>query len=326
MASPQADTLAIASSLPASTQCRLTMPTRQNLELGRIRPLRLFVIILIVLFTIEIIVMLVLPYLTPANSAITFGALIDAGLLTIVLAPLLWYLIIKPLQKLAATRQRLLALTLSTQEQERGRIARDLHDSLGQSLTSLMIGLRTIEESSTEQHVQMQARELRRIGSDTHDEVRRLARGLRPAVLDDLGLVPALERYVEDLCSAQQTSAQFEHDCLESVELNEQIQTAVYRMVQEAATNAIRHGKAKSLRVKLSCNPQLLRLEIVDDGVGFDVAAALKLDQSHSPFGLLSIQERAGLLGGEAMIASRPGQGTQVRVQIPIEPAEAHDG
>jgi signal transduction histidine kinase len=304
----------------------LPMPTRQNLELGKIRPLRLFVIILILLFTLEIIVMLVLPYLTPAKSAIAFGALIDACLLTGVLAPLLWYLIIKPLQKLAATRQRLLALTLSAQENERGRIARDLHDSLGQALTSLMIGLRTIEESSTEQHVKLQARELRRIGNDTHEEVRRLSRGLRPAVLDDLGLVPALERYAEDLCSSHQISATFERDCPESVNLTERVQIAVYRIVQEAATNAIRHGKAKSLRIQLGCNSQRLRLEIVDDGLGFDVASALKSDQVNSSFGLLSIHERAGLLGGEASISSRPGQGTQVRVHIPLEPAETNDG
>lgn len=302
------------------------MPTRQNLELGKIRPLLLFVIILIVLFTIEIIVMLVLPYLTPADSPAVFGALIDACLLTVVLAPLLWYLIIKPLQKLAATRQRLLALTLSAQENERSRIARDLHDSLGQSLTSLMIGLRMIEESSNDAHVQSQARELRRIGNETHVEVRRLARGLRPAVLDDLGLVPALERYVEDLCSSQQIAATFERNCEESMKLTGKVQTAVYRIVQEAATNAIRHGKAKLLRIKLGCSPQQLQLEIVDDGLGFDVSSALKSDHANSPFGLLSIHERAGLLGGEAIISSHLGQGTQVRVHIPLESAEANDG
>lgn len=302
------------------------MPTRQNLELGKIQPLRLFVIILFLLFTLEIIVMLVLPYLTPANSASVYGAFIDAFLLTGVLAPLLWYLIIKPLQKLAATRQRLLALTLSAQENERGRIARDLHDSLGQALTSLMIGLRTIEESSTDQHVQSQAQELRRIGSDTHNEVRRLARGLRPAVLDDLGLVPALERYVEDVGSSHQISAVFQHECPESVALNESVQTAIYRIVQEAATNAVRHGKAKSLQVKMRCNDHQLHLDILDDGLGFDVATAMKSNRANNPFGLLSIHERASLLGGNAFINSGLGQGTHVRVQIPLQPAEAQDG
>jgi signal transduction histidine kinase len=287
--------------------------------------MRLFVIILIVLFTLEIIVMMVLPYLTPTNHANVVGALIDACLLTGVLGPLLWHLIIKPLQKLAATRQRLLAKTLTAQENERRRIARDLHDSLGQALTSLMIGLRTIEESSSDQNVQSQALALRRIGSDMHDEVRRLARGLRPTVLDDLGLKPALERFFQDLCSSQQITATFESACQTMDRITDEMQTAIYRIVQEAAANAVRHGKAKSLVVNLSCNSNQLQLDIVDDGSGFDVESAWKSEQENSPFGLLSIHERASLLGGQALIHSRPGQGTQVHVQIPLQPEEQHD-
>lgn len=300
------------------------MPTRQNLELGKIRPLRLYAVILIILFTIEIAVMLLLPYFIPTNEMIALGALVDAGLLTGVLAPLLWYLIIKPLQKLAATRQRLLALTLSAHEDERRRIARDLHDSLGQALTSLMIGLRTIEESTTEQPVKSQAYELRRIGSEMHDEVRRLARGLRPAVLDDLGLVTALERYVQDL-AAQHISAKFECDCTGSALLNEHLQIAIYRIVQEATTNSVRHGKAKSIRVQLHCSEDQLHLDIADDGAGFDTAVALNSEQTKSPFGLLSIHERASLLGGEAFVSSALGLGTKIRVQIPLSAEVSRD-
>jgi signal transduction histidine kinase len=302
------------------------MPTRQNLDLGRIQPLRLFVIILVLLFSIEVLVMLVLPYLLPIRGTKLAEALVDACLLTGVLAPLLWYLIVKPLQKLAATRQRLLAFALSAQEDERGRIARDLHDSLGQALTGLMIGLRTIEGSSQEESVQLQARELRRIGSEMHDEVRRLARGLRPAVLDDLGLVPALERYVVDLAAAHQINAKFERDCLEGIKFPADVQTAVYRIVQEAATNAVRHGKAAHVQVKLSCSPRGLSIAISDDGAGFDVATALQSDQENSPFGLLSIHERAVLLGGEATITSRPGRGTQVRASFPVQWMVASNG
>ena len=302
------------------------MPTRQNLELGRIRPLRLFVIILILLFSIEVLVMLVLPYLLPISGPKLAEAIVDACLLTGVLAPLLWYLIVKPLQKLAATRQRLLAFALSAQEDERGRIARDLHDSLGQALTGLMIGLRTIEGSSQEEAVQLQARELRRIGSEMHDEVRRLARGLRPAVLDDLGLVPALERYVADLAAAHQIDAKFERDCQEGIKLPADVQTAVYRIVQEAATNAVRHGKSQHVQVKLSCSPALLTIVICDDGVGFNVSKALRSGQDNCPFGLLSIHERASLLGGEAAITSRPGQGTQVKANFPLKGTVANHG
>lgn len=301
------------------------MPSRYNLEFGKIRPLRLFLIILFVLFTIEVIVMFVLPYLTPSDSTVTFGAIIDACLLTVVLAPMLWFLIVKPLQKLAATRQRLLAIALSAQENERRRIARDLHDSLGQALTSLMVGLRTIEESSADEQVKSHIRELRRVGSDTHEEVRRLARGLRPAILDDMGLVPALERFLEDLSSSHQIEARLEPACQVQSRLSENVESSVFRMVQEAATNAIRYGKAKHLKVKLSCDARQLRLEIDDDGCGFDTASALKTDEANSAFGLLSIHERACVLGGEANIASNPGSGTNVRVVIPLAPQRGAD-
>jgi len=301
------------------------MPTRNNLEFGKVRPLRLFLIILVVLFAIEAIVMFVLPLIIPPESTVTYGAVIDAGLLTVVLAPMLWILIVKPLQNLAATRQRLLAQALSAQENERRRIARDLHDSLGQSLTSLMVGLRVIEDSSTEAAVQAQVRELRRIGSETHDDVRRLARGLRPAILDDVGLVPALEHFLQDLGSSHQVEASLDLSCQEQPRLPENVETAIFRIVQEAASNAIRHGKAKHLRVKLSRGPTYLHVDIEDDGCGFNVASSLQANRMNSPFGLLSIHERACLLGGEAFISSKPGVGTHVRVHIHLAlPEGAH--
>lgn len=301
------------------------MPTRQDLELGKIRPLLLFAVILLLLFISEVLVMLVLPRLALEDQNSFVVALIDACLLTVVLAPLLWFLIIRPLQRLAAARQQLLALALSVQERERGRIARDLHDSLGQALTSLTIGLRTIEESSPDESIKNYAQELRRIGSETHEEVRRLARGLRPAVLDDLGLTPALERYVDDLRSTHQLQASFQHHCPER-RFADEIQTAIYRIVQEAATNAIRHGHARSLQVNLSCDSRNVTIEIMDDGVGFDVGSALHSDPAQSPFGLLSIHERAGILGGKATITSQPKQGTKVQVTIPLQHGQVQHG
>lgn len=302
------------------------MPHRNNLEFGKIRPLRVFLLVLLVLFTSEAIVMFVLPFIVPSESSVTLGAVIDACLLTIVLAPMLWLLIVRPLQNLAATRRRLLAQVLSAQENERRRIARDLHDSLGQALTSLMVGLRVIEDSSTEPAVQAQARELRRIGSETHDDVRRLARGLRPAILDDVGLVPALERFLQELSVSQEVDASLDATCQEHARLSEDVETSVFRIVQEAASNAVRHGHAKHLRVKLSCNSTELHIDVEDDGRGFDVASNTNSNEMNSPFGLLSIHERACLLGGEAQISSKPDAGTHVRVHFPLIPAEPNGG
>jgi signal transduction histidine kinase len=302
------------------------MPTQNNLEFGKVRPLRLFLIILGVLFTIEAIVMFVLPFIIPPESTVTLGAVIDACLLTVVLAPMLWFLIVRPLQNLAATRQRLLAQALSAQEKERRRIARDLHDSLGQAITSLMVGLRVIEDSSTQAEVQAQVRELRRIGSETHDDVRRLARGLRPAILDDAGLMPALERYLQELGASHQVETSLDASCDEQSRFSESVETSVFRIVQEATNNAIRHGKAKHLRVKLRCDSNYLYVDVEDDGCGFNVASSLKANSIDSPFGLLSIHERACLLGGEASISSKPGMGTHIQVHIQLAPPEGTHG
>jgi signal transduction histidine kinase len=228
------------------------MPARQKLELRKIHPLRSFSLILAVLFTIESLVMFLLPTIVPNGSSPPVYAFIDACLLTCVLAPMLWLMIVNPLQRLASTRQRLLAIHLSSLESERHRIALDLHDGLGQSLTVLTVGLRTIEETSTESAVQAQARELRRIGGNTHDELRRLVHGMRPAVLDDLGLIPALERFVGDLNISNCIEARLQVHCVAAVNLCEEVQISVFRMVQEAATNAIRHGNARQLTIKMN--------------------------------------------------------------------------
>lgn len=302
------------------------MPTRNNLDFGKVRPLRLFLMILGVMFTIEAIVMFILPFIIPPESTVTFGAMIDACLLTVVLAPMLWLLIVRPLQNLAATRQRLLAQALSAQENERRRIARDLHDSLGQAITSLMVGLRVIEESSTQPEVQAQVRELRRIGSETHDDVRRLARGLRPAILDDAGLMPALERYLQELSTSQQVETSLDASCHEESRFSDSIETAVFRIVQEATNNAIRHGKAKHVRVTMRCDANYLYVDVDDDGCGFEITSSNKADRTNSPFGLLSIHERACLLGGEAVISSRPGRGTHVHVKLKLPPLEVPHG
>ena len=153
-----------------------------------VNPRRLFLVVLGLIFGVEATVMLLLPVLLPKGASAPYTAIFDACLLTVMLAPLMWWLVIRPLRSLAETRTELLARVLSAQEEERGRIARDLHDGLGQSLTCLTVGLRAVEERSSDEAVRQHVQELRRIGSETHQEIRRLATGLRPSVLDDLGL------------------------------------------------------------------------------------------------------------------------------------------
>jgi signal transduction histidine kinase len=218
-----------------------------------------------------------------------------------------------------------LALTLSAQEDERRRIARDLHDGLGQSLTSLQIGLRIIEESTSELAIREQARELRRIASDTHEEIRRLARGLRPAVLDDVGLKPAVERLFADLCSIQDIDAQLEQQPKDWPRLPGEIETALYRIVQESSANAIRHGGATTLRLSLRHSAKEVRLSIRDNGCGFEPTKVLQRTNAEAPFGLTSIFERAWLCGGDVLLQSQPGQGATIEVRIPLQPAKVQN-
>jgi signal transduction histidine kinase len=294
------------------------MPTLQNLELSPIRPMRLFMLTLIAIFTIELVVMFVLPYLVPTENSVLIGGFIDACLLTFVLSPMVWLGIVKPMQKLAATRQRLLAKVLSAQELERRRIARELHDGLGQTLTTLTVGLRAIEESISDLSIQTHVRQLRRVGSQAHEEVRRLARGLRPAVLDDIGLIPAVECLLADLSEAHEIEASATSTCDETRRFSEEVETAVYRIVQEAATNAISHGHAKQFRVSFECSPTTLRVDIRDNGCGFDSKSSADSKQSGNAFGLLSMQERVCLLHGRVDIDSGPDAGTRIQIQIPI--------
>lgn len=295
----------------------LAMPHRILFALQKFHPGRLFLLLLASIFGVEAVVMLALPQILPKPSSVSFTALIDACLLTSLLAPLVWILVIRPLQRLAEMRHQLLALTLSAQEDERRRIARDLHDELGQSLTSLLVGLRTIEEATSDEAIRQQIQKLREIGSDTHEEIRRLARGLRPAVLDDIGLLPALERLFSELCSIQDIDAQLEPGTQEVPRLPGEIETACYRIVQEATTNAIRHGAATQLRLSLRYTPQEVRLTIRDNGKGFDPGRVMQGTDA-APFGLMNIFERAWLCDGDVSLQSQSGEGTKIDVRIPL--------
>jgi signal transduction histidine kinase len=301
---------------------RIRMPHRELPALQKFRPWRVFLLVLVTVFTVEVSVMFVLQVLFPENSSFGSAALWDACLLTVILAPLLWKLAVQPLRQLAESRQRLLALALSAQETERGRIARDLHDGIGQGLTCMLVGLRAIEELSTESQVQLQARDLRRLGGETHDEIRRLARGLRPAVLDDAGLIPALERFLEDVRSIQDVVASLELFCDGCSRLPSDVETTLYRITQEAITNAVRHGAATKIGVILRCNQSEAILVVSDNGCGFDANAKLTPSEDDQSFGLSSIQERAWLIGGQAIVESSLGAGSRLTINIPLFPGE----
>jgi signal transduction histidine kinase len=211
-------------------------------------------------------------------------------------------------------RRQLLEKVIATQEEERKRIARELHDSTSQSLTSLIVGLRLMETQYPDCQVQTQAQELRDVAARTLDEVHNLAVRLRPVVLDDLGLGPALERLIMEWQARHKIPVDlFIHAGNER--LSGPVETALYRIVQESLTNIARHaGKVSFVSILIERRDEIIVAVIEDDGVGI----ALEIGAGESHLGLLGMRERAELLGGKFTIESASGQGTSVFVEIPL--------
>jgi PAS domain S-box-containing protein len=212
------------------------------------------------------------------------------------------------------TRRLLLEHMLSAQEEERRRIARELHDEAGQLLTSLLVGLRTLEDSRKLTEVKTQGLRLRKITAQALDEVGRLARGLHPTVLDDHGLGVALSRYVAEYTKTHKISVVLKLDEPDSSNLPSAVQIGLYRIVQEALTNVARHSGAKTVRIEFARSATALEVVIGDDGCGFDAKAVAI--SSHR-LGIQSMKERAAMLGGTVSFASR-GRGTKILVRIPL--------
>jgi signal transduction histidine kinase len=279
-------------------------------------PPRVFLLILAVAFAIETVVMLLLPTLFGPERDGWRETLVDSCLLTVGLAPVLWLVVIAPLRRLAESRRQLLQQVISAHEDERRRIARDLHDEIGQGLTSLLVGLRALEESPTFEAARQCSRDLRLIGGAVHDGIRRLARGLRPSVLDDLGLAETLARCAEDFEQTHGIAAAVRLAGGARERLPEAVETALYRIAQEALTNVAKHAHASRVEIALAREPARVRLRVTDDGQGFDPAAPYRT--AGGQFGLSGMAERAALLGGDLTVQSRPGAGTTLTADLPL--------
>jgi signal transduction histidine kinase len=213
-----------------------------------------------------------------------------------------------------ATRNGLMRRLISAEDEERRRIARELHDETGQSLTALLVGLRAIEEQALTIDVRSAAQRLRSVAAQTVDNVGRLARGLHPSVLDDIGLAAAVRRHVSDYTKTFGVAVDLRLDSIVPHRLPPLVQTTMYRILQEALTNVARHARAHMVDVELIRDGTMLELVVRDDGVGFDAGAALN---EALGLGLHGMSERVALLGGSVEIESRPGHGAMVRARVP---------
>jgi two-component system, NarL family, sensor histidine kinase UhpB len=219
---------------------------------------------------------------------------------------------LRMLRRLEAERRRAGSAALRAQEEERARVARDLHDEVNQSLTGLLLRLEAAREAAPPE-LEGQLAETKALANQAMRELLSLARQLRPTALDDLGLAAATAGQVEQLARGE-VEAEFAADG-DFSDLGDDAQLVVYRVAQEALSNAARHSDAERVAVSLQRREDGgVELEVADDGRGF------AFDESESGLGIAGMRERALLASGELTIESRPGAGTTVRLTVPALP------
>jgi signal transduction histidine kinase len=204
-------------------------------------------------------------------------------------------------------------------EEKAKQIAHALHDEAGQLLASVYLKVAELERTPSKR-ARTRFQELRGLLDEVDREIRHLAYELRPAILDDLGLIPALGFLAEGVSKRNHIRV----DVIGTTDgrVSNDVETAIYRVVQEALTNAARHGHPTAVRVELSRSPRLLAGRVIDDGAGFEPKAVL--GRTSTSLGLIGMRERIAALGGTLAVTSTPGQGTTVQFEVPIEERDAH--
>ncbi len=238
------------------------------------------------------------------------------------------------LDRLEAQRQHTTSQILIAQEQERRRLALELHDQSSQTLTALTLHAQILNELLASQAapnptpLRKQAEQVSQLADRAMSEMRHVSEQLRPIILDDLGLEAALRWLVEDarerlhLCAA----LDLEDHARTRPRLPAEVETALFRIAQESLTNVARHAQASRVDLKLLRQPEFATLLISDDGKGFSPAIQPKSDNNHTGLGLPGMRERARLLGGKLDVVSSLNQGTTVRALIPLESPSAQKG
>jgi signal transduction histidine kinase len=201
---------------------------------------------------------------------------------------------------------------VSGQELERRRLARELHDETGQALTSILLGLRSVEEAASPDEMRTAASHLRELVVGTLQDVRRLAVQLRPKALDDFGLVAAVERLVQTFSEATAIRVDLEAQ-LGDERLPAEVETTLYRIVQEALTNIVKHAGAARVSILLVRRGGSAMVVIEDDGQGFDLA-----ELREDGMGIIGMRERVELHEGRLMVESKPGAGATLAAEVPL--------
>ena len=220
-------------------------------------------------------------------------------------------------QEKRSLQTALLSKIIKIQEDERRRISRELHDEVGQMLTSMLLGLRMLSENIERSEAQQAIVELREMTASTLDAVRNLAIELRPMLLDDHGLPAAVRRYAERYSKQCQIHTEVSIKGFDSERLPPEVELCMYRIMQEALTNAAKHSAASRVDISIMRAGRYVMLTVTDNGTGFDASAIMT--EGQDSLGLYGMQERVALLGGELTISSNAGAGTTISVKVPIK-------
>ena len=227
------------------------------------------------------------------------------------------------LRREMAEREALRRKLLHAQEEERRRIARELHDQMGQNLTALNVGLKSLLDRQSRSGFGNQVQRLQELATQTARDLHRVAVELRPAALDDLGLVKAIRALTETWSTRYGIDVDLEPGGYESAGISSEIETILYRIIQEALNNVAKHSEATRLALVLRRTADHVQAIIEDDGRGFDARVPSQSRNGSGRLGLLGIQERLGMVGGTLKVESAPKRGTTLLVRIPI--SKAHE-
>jgi PAS domain S-box-containing protein len=224
-------------------------------------------------------------------------------------------------RKMAEEHIRLLTRqSLRAQESERLKLSRDLHDTIGQDLSTLKIGIDTLldDEPGVSQKVREKVLRFSKMLQETITAVRNLAYDLRPATLDQFGLVRTIHQYCQEFSERNSIQVDFLSAGLDDLDLGFDTRITLFRLVQEGLNNVRKHARASRVSLRLVASFPKIILNLEDDGKGFDVQQRLKSTLSERCMGLCSMEERVALLGGTMKLDSRPLKGTRVRVEVPL--------
>lgn len=235
-------------------------------------------------------------------------------------------LMAKALTEKMKLERKYLSQIIDAQENERRRISRELHDEIGQALTAIKFNLDMIEKELPQAIPVLKGRlgETKSLSSQTLTAMRQLSMDLRPTMLDDLGLIPTLRWYIQSFSNRMNVCSRFEAIGFDE-KLPAQIETALYRIIQEALSNVAKHSGADRLEISLEKRNSAIYASIIDNGAGFDLEKVLHPESPERGFGIIGMQERVSLLGGHINIQSTPGLGTHIHIKVPWPEAGRED-